>query len=358
MDIRVLGTDFVAIDILEGVDSILWTDRYGSAGEFEIYTKYDPYFLSLLQENRYLTCSDSDRTMVIESINIKSDPEDGDKLIVKGRSLESILDRRIIFEHFQATEIEVYEAIRIAVEANVLYSIYPERNFPGFVYTTPTDPLITTPTTSLNYHGDNLYDVVTSLCNKIDIGFKIVLDSLNHFVFSLYVGDDRSYDQITNQRIIFSPEMDNLKKSDYFKSRRYKKNYILVIGQPFGGWIDRGQAWTPDVGTGLNRLETSLDGSYVPRTYIGTDTEIPVEEYQAQLDALGLNELLLNYQELAIFDGQVDLSNSYKYQTDFFLGDIIQLVDAYGHSSRVRISEITLSESVSGYAVYPTLKSI
>lgn len=358
MDITVLNTSFVAVDILEGIDSILWIEKYNSFGTFEIYTKYSDYHLELLQEGYYLKNSKSDRLMIIDSVNIATDPENGDKLIVSGRSLESILDRRIVLNHFWGIDNPVWEAIEIMIYNNFTNSVYPERNISNFVYQIPTDPNVTAPTCSVNYHGNNIYECVATLCQQNNIGFKILLNSSNQFVLSLYVGVDRSYSQSNNLFVVFSPDLDNLIRSDYYRSKRNKKNYILVIGQPFDGWIDVGQAWTVDVGTGLNRLETALDGSTISRTYEGTNTPIPDADYIQQLSQRGFDELLVNHQEIINFNGQVDLSKGYKYGVDFLLGDIIQMVDNYGHSSAVRVIEVTMSQNPSGETIIPTLASV
>jgi len=358
MDLRVLNASFVAIGIVDSVESFIWTERYHNFGEFEIYTKFSLDLLSLFQNGHYLINKLSDRTMIIDTVQIKTDPEQGDKLVIKGRSLESLLDRRIILRQI-IWDGSLQDGIEEMLTQNVIDGLYPERNFSNFIFSASVDPLVTDLTLKRQYWHEGLYDTIQSLCEEEDIGFKIVVNSSDQFVFSLYAGVDRSYNQILNPYVIFSPDFDNLIKSDYFSSTRYKKNYFLVSGDRSTGLPERVQGWTPDLPgmPGIYRREMYVDASYLSRFLEDVETEITLEEYRDQLEKIGFSELAKNI-DLFLFDGQVDLSKTYSYGQDFFLGDIIQMVDAYGHSGTTRITEMTFSENLSGSSVYPTLKTI
>lgn len=360
MELRVLDSSFVALDIVDSVDSILWTERYYGYGSFEIYVNFSYALYDLFREDRFLINSDSDRIMVIETVKIHTDPEKGNKLVIEGRSLESLLDRRIILRQ-TIIDSSFQSGIQTLLNQNVINGIYPERNIPNFIFSTSSDPAITTPTMTTQYYADNLYEAIKTACEQEQIGFRVLLNSSNQFVFSLYAGSDRSYAQSTNPYVVFSPDFDNLIKSEYYRSKKYKKNYVLIDGLPTPGsgtsLPERTQAWTDDVGTGLTRREMYLDASDLPRIDETTEVVIPVLTYLEQLKQRGLQELAL-YGELTIFEGEVDLSNSFVYRTDFFLGDIIQMVDDYGNSARAQILEMTFSEGPSGRNIVPTLKTV
>jgi hypothetical protein len=361
MDLRVLNASFVMQGILDDVESFIWTEKYYEYGEFEIYVNFSPYFFDLLKKDYYIVNSDSSRVMIIESIEIKSNPETGNKLVVKGRSLESILDRRIILRQI-ILDGSLQDGVGIILDKEVIDGIFPERNFPNFIFTPSTDPLVTTPTLKSQYYMDNLYDVIRSICEESGLGFKITLTPTNQFNFELYSGSDRSYTQVLNPYIVFSPNFDNLIKSDYLTSGRYRKTYVFVAGVGgleawnqnfYGPWA---QAFT-GVETGLDRREMFLDASYIPKTYEDTGIEIPDADYVDQLHQRGVEELSRNI-DFTVFDAQIDLSRTYEYGSDFFLGDIIQYVDEYGHVGRTRITEMTFSVNLSGNTIYPTLKMV
>lgn len=358
MELRVLNTSFISIGILDSVESFIWVERYNGHGDFEIYTKFSMDLLILLQPDYYLFNRNSDRMMIIDTIEIKTDPEEGDKLIIKGRSLESLLDRRIILRQI-IWDSTLQGGIQEMLDQNVIDSIYPERNFANFIFTASTDPLITSLTLKGQYWHEGLYDMIQTLCEQADIGFKITVNSSGQFVFQLYAGVDRSYNQTTIPYVVFSPNFDNLIKSDYFVTRRLKKNYFLVSGDNSSGLPERVQGWTPDLPgqPGLYRREMYINASYLSRYLEDTTTEIALEEYRDQLEKIGFAELA-KYTDIITFDGQVDLSRTYTYGIDFFLGDIIQISDEYGHNSSARITEMTFSENLSGSSIYPTLETI
>ena len=103
MEIYVLNTNFESVAVVDEFESLIWTDRYDEAGDFELYMSMDKRLLEYLRKDYYLWNADSEHMMIIEGINIVSDVEEGNKLIVSGRSLESILDRRIIWFHMSSS---------------------------------------------------------------------------------------------------------------------------------------------------------------------------------------------------------------------------------------------------------------
>ena len=96
MEITVLNKSLQRIKIIDNIESIIWTERYFHEGDFELYTPFDISLLEWLKEDYYLMIPESKRIMIIDTIGIKTDPESGDKLIVKGLSLESVLRRRVM----------------------------------------------------------------------------------------------------------------------------------------------------------------------------------------------------------------------------------------------------------------------
>ena len=95
MELIVLGPDFQPFDILDSFESLIWTDKYCGYGDFELTTNVAKTLKTISYDN-YFQLKGTKRVMVIEDIKNEIDVED--ILIVKGRSLESILDRRIIWQ--------------------------------------------------------------------------------------------------------------------------------------------------------------------------------------------------------------------------------------------------------------------
>ena len=97
MDIWVLDKTLEANDIIDTFNSLIWTDRYDEYGDFEIYTSVTDQALSLLQMDYYLQSRSSEHVMIIEEVLIDTDSENGNSVTITGRSLESLLSRRIVW---------------------------------------------------------------------------------------------------------------------------------------------------------------------------------------------------------------------------------------------------------------------
>ena len=70
-------------------------------------------------------------------------------------------------------------------------------------------------------------------------------------------------------------------------------------------------------------------------------------------------EVLKKYIFVESFDGQIENNNSmFKYKQDYYLGDIVQIVNEYGMETRSRVTEIIQSQSSYGIRIYPTLSSV
>lgn len=362
MNIIVKNTSLQNVDIIDVFESMIWVEKFNDCGSFELYTPVTLALLELLQEDYYLSIEGSNTLMIIESLEIRTDIEVGNRLIVRGRSLISILDRRILLGQ-KFVDGSLQDAFEEIMNQNIIDSTQPHRNIPGVVFDASSDPIITDLELQAQYDGDNVWEVFSNLAKIHNFGMKMDLNSSNQFVFSLYAGTDRSYAQSTNPYVIFSPRFDNLLNSTYFQTSQFYKTYNLVFGDPSSGPAHRVEAFRHPSGlhvplAGLARRESHLNASFLSKYIEGTSTEISVPEYVAQLKALGVADLHQNWSQYAQFDGEADTTNSYKYGVDFFLGDVVQIENEYGFQGRSRITEVTISRNLEGGHIFPTFTKL
>lgn len=352
MEIFVLNTNFESVAVVDEFESLIWTDRYDDAGDFELFMSMDKRLLEYLKQNYYLWNAESEHMMIIEQINITSDVEEGNKLIVTGRSLESILDRRIIWGQ-KVLSGGLQDAIHTLIDECIISPTISDRKIDNFIFVENLNPKITALTIDTQYTGDNLFDVVKTLCEKNNIGFKIILNESNQFEFSLYSGEDRSYEQTENPYVIFSPDFENIINSNYLESSKTMKNVTLVAGEGEGA-----NRKTTTVGDayGLNRRELFTDARDISSD-IGDGETLTDAEYYEQLNQRGTDGLA-EYPSITSFEGEVEATRMFKYGIDFFIGDIVQITNEYGHEGRAYISEFVMSQSESGLSMYPTFKTI
>lgn len=354
MEVLVLDTNLNAVAVLDKFDSLIWTDRYFTCGDFEIHTLIDNIVLSVLQEDYYLWLNGSEHIMIIEDIQIDTSKEDGNHLTVTGRSLESILNRRIVWKQTILTG-SLQNGIEQLLNENVIAPTDPDRQIANLTFEASTDPIITALTIDAQYTGNNLYDVIQALCESNDIGFRITL-STNSFVFKLYSGVDRSYDQLTNPYVTFSPKFENLLNSNFVKSKKPLKTISLVAGE--GEGADRkttSVTISSGGGSGLTRRELFTDARDISSTIDGGT--LTNEEYLAQLSQRGIEKLAENT-IVTSFEGEAETTHLYKYGEDFFIGDVVQIANEYEMEGKARVVEVIRSQNESGINTYPTFATI
>ena len=361
MNILVMNTNFESIGIIDTYISLIWTDRYNEAGDFEMVIPYSQKIIDIAKEDYYLINELSEHVMIIEEIYITTDVEEGEQVTIKGHSLEQILNRRIIWNKTNFTRTyssesdtvgtipNLQDGIKQILEENIISPAINARRISNFIFEESTDSYITSLTLEAQYRGEDIYETIKELCVENGIGFKITLNSNYQFVFALYSGADRTYDQIENPYIVFSPNNDNLFNSSYCRSKSSFKNVTLVAGEE----AEDGSQTTIVVGNelDLNRREIFTDASDVSTTI--DETELTDAQYKAHLKQKGIDTLIDNL-EVEAFDGEVEATIMYKYGEDFFMGDIVQIEDEYGHEGQAYISEFIISQDDSGINMYPT----
>ncbi len=375
MEFMVLDKNYDAIAMIDTFTSAIWTVRYDEAGDFELCTPVRLDYIQAIQIGNYLWSKESDRLMIIETVEIATDAENGPQFTVTGRSLESILERRIITSGITFSG-NVQSIIISMLNAEVINASM-KRRIPLFSYKLSTDPRITGTSMEFTARGENLYDMICSLCQECKIGWKILPKGVGGFEFELFVGTDRSYDQNVNPYVVFSPSFENLLNSNYIKSYKAYKNSVYAVGtyqkeviiknkykDDNGEWVveeqttyeeDEVTAWgfsEDSEPTGLARREIFIDNGGVNDGEQGGD----YASWNAINKQKGLTELA-THQMTTAFEGELEATRQYVYGEDFTIGDIVQIQNEYGIEGTVYISEIVFSQDASGITITPTFTS-
>lgn len=357
MKISLLSPALTRLEFVDKYESLIWTDRFDALGDFELILSANLDIVNRLVEEFFLKRSDSQRLMVIENVTLKTDAVEGDKVIIKGRSLESFLYRRIVWGQVVLSG-NLQTALKTLLENNAIVCPgAPDRVISRLEFAETDDSRITGLTVDDQFKGAYIYDVVEKICQKNGLGFHIILTPENKFEFKLYVGQDRSYTQLANPHVVFSPKFNNLVSSEYNSAMENLRTVTLVGGE--GEGIDQRMAVAESpygAGTDLNRREIYTDASSVSSKVDGGTLSDPV--YIAQLQQKGL-EKLNEHEIVETFQGELDPVVTFTYERDFSIGDIIQVDDGYGHKARSRVNEVIHShDTASGDRVYPTFVTL
>lgn len=350
MDIYVLDLNVNILGMIDTFKSCIWTVQYFSPNDFELVVPATDKNIDLLQKDRLL-CRDKDRdgdmwnnVMIIENIKIETDWENGDKITVTGRGLKSLVGRRIVWKQTNLSG-KVEDGIRQIITENIISPEDEKRKINGFQL---ADAIGIADTFDIQVMGDDIDEWVVSTCSTYGIGWDVYIQGKN-FIFKLYKGLDRSYDQKDRMPVVFSDEFDNLLATTYSYERAEFKNAALIGGE--GEGINQRTTTIGD-STGLDRYETYIDGSSV-----SSNGEIITEEqYYKMLQDYGKGELN-NVSFTETFEGSTDPNGNYILNKDYFLGDIVQVINEYGISATPRIIEIIESEDENGTSTVPTFST-
>jgi hypothetical protein len=343
MNIYFLDSDFKERYVLDIFKSLIWVKRYYTAGDFELYTPATAEITLMLVNCPYLSRDDdNDSVMIVENIKITTDVENGNFYTISGRSLESILARRIVSgatsHQFTIETDDAAEVVYQLVKINIGESAAENRTVENFIvdetFTYPAD-------IKMQITGKNLADAISDICQTYGFGYRVTLNDDN-IVFALYAGS------ITD--VTFSAEFDNLINSDYEYNGENLKNVAYIAGEGEG----TARKWT-DINSsaysGLDRRELFVDA----RDISSNSGEISENDYYDMLATRGA-EKLAEQQIVKAFSGNIEPRTTYQYKKDYNLGDIVTVDNGYGVTAAPRIIEIIECWDDTGYKVVPTFE--
>lgn len=370
---RLLNEHFETVAVIDTYESFIWTDRYNECGDFEIMLPGTQDNLDLYKIGYYVEIDSSEHTMIVETLETQADSETGVKLKVSGRSLESILDRRIFLNKVVIPNGTSTEAKQLWF--NLRRCFYQTlmkngNNFPptfddkvtgaprvieNFRYEKPSDPdivAIEAEDQELN-HGDNLYDAVVDICKEQYLGWKLIRDDEGFLNFSLYKGLNRSYGQDISKPqlpyVVFSPGYENIINSSFVNSTTTLKNVAMIVASGDNGDV-KANCFNGEVEpSGLYRRETTFSLDNIKQA--GSDSD----KFSTRLKKKAKKELAKSeYRETKTFTGKIDAESLFVYGSDFFIGDIVEVINEMGIESCGRITEFVMSITDDGVDYYPT----
>lgn len=344
MELYVLGVSYSAeattyepVAVIDTFKSLIWTKRFFTYGDFELYLPADEKLLTYLKPRNWLIRDDDTSVMIIENITIETNIENGDYFIVSGRSLESILGYRVIIPQITINESDAVQAIKTLIIENTSSN----RVFPSM---TIDDSLQVPDTISTQFTGQNLLSVISDICMKYGFGIKMELSS-GGFTLSFYEG--------VEGEVIFSPEFDNLVNSKYVSDLSNYASYAYIAGEGEGTNRKINNTYFGNMKSGFARREIFVDAKDIS----SNDGEIPLNDYMQLLQARGV-EKLAEHQATKAFEAEIESTINFAYKQDWNLGDIVTITNEYGITATPRIVEIIESWDDNGYSVIPTLEEL
>ena len=335
---------FTKIKVIDNATSVIWVKRFNAVGNFELYIKASTELLELFTGDIFITRDESNVGMYVEKVQLNTDSENGDYLVITGRSAECILSWRVVMRVVYSSESTTAEyIIRNSIDKTLISDIIPNNNISWLTLGEDHEwqDYITR-----QYTGKNVLDIVQDLCVTYNYGFEFEWNG-SGFTINLYKGTDRSYDQTENTYIVFSPEFENLGNTEYIQDTINYANAAIIGGE--GEGTERKFAVVLPQGiTGFNRRMIYIDARQ------SSSDDLTESQYTDMLIAQGKEELEQR-KITTSFNGEILNYNNYTYGVDYNLGDKVSIINEYGIRGNATITEITEVEDDTGYRLIPTL---
>lgn len=335
---------FTKIKVIDNATSVIWVKRFNAVGNFELYIRASTELLELFTGDIFITRDESNVGMYVEKVQLNTDSENGDYLVITGRSAECILSWRVVMRVVYSSESTTAEyIIRNSIDKTLISDIIPNNNISWLTLGEDHEwqDYITR-----QYTGKNVLDIVQDLCVTYNYGFEFEWNG-SGFTINLYKGTDRSYDQTENTYIVFSPEFENLGNTEYIQDTMNYANGAIIGGE--GEGTERKFAVVLPQGiTGFNRRMIYIDARQ------SSSDDLTESQYTDMLIAQGKEELEQR-KITTSFNGEILNYNNYTYGVDYNLGDKVSIINEYGIRGNATITEITEVEDDTGYRLIPTL---
>lgn len=318
-ELYVLNKDLETVGIVDTYTSLIWVNRYNEVGDCEVYIEATPAVLALLQEDYYLMRENDDMICQIKRIELDTNAETGNYLIVSGYDVKRFLDQRIIWGTLTCNgNVEAF--IREMVEQSLGDPDIADRQLQTeggarLLYNGPAAGFTEAASEQMSYR--NVGEKIREFCEQYKWGYKVTREN-GAFYFHLYKGTNRT------ATVIFSDDFENLDTTTYTKDCTNLGNVALVAGEGEGAERAREIA---GAGEGLDRYEIYVDAKDISKTITWAELiELyPPTATGGQGHISGTAETGYTY-EMGYVDIQiVDAAQLAQLQTDYPTGQIVTI---------------------------------
>ncbi|MFL5661538.1 MAG: Gp37-like protein [Ktedonobacteraceae bacterium] len=373
MELYTLTNHFFLNKQIQNYISLIWTERYSSAGDVQLVIPPTLNAIKSLAPGTFLAINGSKEIMVVDTQTIEKD-----LMTVTGSSLIKFLNQRIawfenpdydasattpgpMFADYTSDDFTVGEFISNVVNEMLIVTpnFYPPYDAISLDQARDKIPNLTLGNVDgsggsrrLTFPIGPLYDGITQIASAHNLGIKMFLESA-HFnsgayslKFSTYHGRDRTSDQTNNNIVRFAPEFDNLNNPKEVRSNDQFKNVVYVVYKNTVTPIYPRYMADPPVG--FLRRVTKVDAP---------DIHLTADHIPPFLARVGNTEITKD-QEIYTIDGEVLNEPEYKFGVAYNLGDFVEVKGYSGLIVKARVVEHIRSQDQYGERRYPTFNVV
>lgn len=369
MELLRLNTDtFKEEDLIEGWESLIWTERYRENGDFQLVTKDIFGTISVLPTDSYVAIQGSNEVMKVEDHLVERNEDGVDTLTVTGRTIEAttLENRSTMWKNFPVLPPAAWAATFTTAQhiMGLLYQAYygydgfgdPNDTIPGFERANS----VTGPLTSMTYipvdQRRDIYGAVKDLLEIDNLGIRNWRTPSwspgNRLVTDVYRGTDRSIDQSAVSKVILSVDNGSLSSSKVLRTVKNLKTvaYVECPSHAPGSIFQVNSPYIPgSPGSGLSRKVLTVNV---------TETEGWPEPGTADVTSYilgkGLDALAQNQRFLYV---EGEATGAVRVGTHYYLGDIVSLYTPH-FTGKARVTEYVRTHDEQGDRGYPTFVTV
>jgi hypothetical protein len=355
------ASPFNAVDNIDGYNSLIWTERFSSNGDFTLVTANIESTLQKMPKGSIVSIRQSSYLMIVENLKVENDDDGGVALTVTGRSLETYLENRPAravgatsdsdwaFNNAYpiATAISMVQQLIATAPLNANDVIPNLEMITSIVETTQTNYVI---------ESRDLYSAVLEVLTPAGYGILPRKDASGKLYFEVFKGVDKTVGQTAVDPIIFHVANGDITDASYLFTTSDFYNVAYVYSSSGMRVV-----YAPGVDSTISSWDRRIlyvDASDISTTTTaedGTETPIDPSIINAAMDQRGASELASHNIQM-LFDGQINpISTSYKTPQDYYLGDQVTLIADYGVSQTMQVEEVIRIQDADGDRTYPTL---
>lgn len=352
-------------ELINGIKSKLWIERYRELGEFDFTSNIDTMMHLQLPIGTLISHTESNEVMVVENHEINEDDEKQTEIKITGRSFESFLENRIVgsnknwpteasgSEEYVLSENFTWDQAVTLIKDHIYLSELIDPEDAILNVEVITNILDTGELFERVVKRGDLYSRLVELMTIDDLGIKIIRPGIRsplgfdntNMAMIIHKGQDLSND------ITFSHTTGEIKSAEYLWSNKKLKNAALISGR----WLE---TVIKEDSTEYSRRMMFVDASDLDSSYEEAPTEPDRSDILFAMFVRGIAALVSQKDLVLVKAEPIKNLSTYKYREHYEVGDIITVDGQYNETASMRISEYVEIEDENGESGYPTFSSI
>lgn len=309
-------------------ESMIWGTTYVGCANFELWAPLTEENAALLREGNVLWRGGNDAA-IIEIVKQSVDDDGALKLDIKGRTLESLLRRRIVWGTYNSVSTKAASTImHEIVKQHCIEPADPKRKIPFLV---ASDDVGLGKAMAKQQTGGEVYDALVEIADDAGLGFDVTFDPRNKKMeFVVTNGVDRTMSRGGDGMVVLSTDLDDIIGSEYYANSQDQKGVALVEGE--GDGQDRKfRTVGASSSAGFERREMFVDARDIISNTVdenGDPITLTESEYNEALDQRG-GERLAEYKRAETFTATVRSvgATQYRFGVDYNKGDVVTVID-------------------------------